>query len=405
MDNVETQAPDANTQNPHERIAIARNCNCSICPISAEGKPQDYGVIASEFDISRPIDGIIVVGEIPSFNDKRGPLSGRAKKNWQEALVKSGLCDRNLLVIPAAHCVPSKVLKKTDRIKIATACTPSVKTELEAYPNVPVLLMGSDAITSFGIEKKINENRGFLHNTSTGRRYIITYAATTVMFGNIYSWGTFLEDLRRFNRLITNTLRPGLSPGLVTTFGGAGHYTDFMRRLRSNWFTVDIETTAPPEHPEWGLDPVRATLKTISFGAPDMAVSCSWTLADYATRKFIMDSLADSFYLKIFHNGPWFDLRVQQRFGLLVNNWGDTRDLRRAISSTSRLSLGFLGSLYCDIHAWKLDDDNEKKANSNDLAELLLYNGYDTIVTARVYEAMITQNLQSNLNVPPRPLP
>lgn len=393
---MEEQVSNTNTQNPHERIAIARNCNCTDCPISADGKPQDYGVIASDFDASRPVDGIIIVGEIPSFNDKRGPLSGRAKKNWQEALTKSGLKDRNLLVIPAAHCVPAKVLKKTDRVKIATSCRPSVTTELEANPNIPVLLMGSDAITSFGLTKKINENRGFLHEKD-GRRYIITYAATTVMFGNIYAWGTFIEDLRRFNRLCTNTLRRGLEPSMVTTFGGAGHYTDFMRRLRNDWFTVDIETTAPPEHPEYGLDPVRATLKTISFGTPDMAVSCSWNLADHATRMFIMDSLANSIYRKIFHNGPWFDLRVQQRFGLLVNNWGDTRDLRRAISSTSRLSLGFLGSLYCDIHAWKLDDDNEKKSTSSDLAELLLYNGYDTIVTARVYEAMITQNLQGGL--------
>ena len=378
-------------KNPHEIIAAERHCNCDKCPIanldSGVVCAQDYGVVSVQTR-SGPIDGIIIVGEIPTFNDKRGPLSGRAKRNWQEALDKSGLSSLNLLLLPAVHCVPGGVLKKSDRHKVVSACKPSAAVDLAAYPNVPVLLMGTDAIQTYGLDVKINENRGFLNQKEGTRPYIITYAATTVMFGNIYMWGTFIEDLRRFYRLITGTLKPGLLPNMVKTHATADDILQWQRLSRSEWFAVDIETTAPADNPEWGKDPTRAFLKTIAFGVPDSAVSLHWESADYETKKLVVQLLNWDQLTKVFHNGPWFDLRVQERYGLTVNNWEDTRDLRRAISSTSRLSLGYLGSLYCDIPPWKLDDGKDKLAFTTDLDKLLLYNGYDTIVTARIYADM-----------------
>lgn len=381
-------------RNPHEIIAVERGCHCDKCPISALSDndahiPQDYGTVATFTKSSDlPVQGIIVVGEIPTFNDKRGPLSGRAKRNWQEALEKSGLSDLNLLLIPTAHCVPTDVLKKSDRVKVVHACRPSKQIDYDWYHDKPMLLMGGDAIASYGLDLKIQENRGFLHKDVRGRPFIITYAATSVMFGQIYWWGTFIEDLRRFNRLIRNQLKPGLDPAMVKTHANKEDILKWQRLSRSTWFAVDIETTAPPTNPEWGKDPTRAYLKTIAFGVPDSAVSLHWESADYETKKLVMQLLEWDQLAKVFHNGPWFDLRVQERYGLVVNNWEDTRDLRRAISSTSRLSLGYLGSLYCDIPAWKLDDGKDKLAFTTDIDKLLLYNGYDTIVTARIYAEM-----------------
>ncbi len=378
-------------KNPHEIVAETRGCHCDKCPIANLNSgivgPQDYGVVGIQTRTG-PIDGIIVVGEIPTFNDKRGPLSGRAKRNWQEALDKTGLSSLNLLIVPSVHCVPSIVIKKSDRQRIVSSCRPSAQVDLQEHSTIPVLLMGTDAIQTYGLDKKITENRGFLHRDVNNRPFIITYAATTVMFGNIYMWGTFLEDLRRFYRLITNTLRPGLLPSMVKIHADYQDISAFVLKNPNCWAAVDIETTAPGDHPEWGLNATKASLKTIAFGTKDTAISLCWSHASFRTIKLVADILADREYVKVFHNGPWFDLRVLKRYDMPVNRWEDTRDLRRAISSTSRLSLGYLGSLYCDIHAWKLDDNNDKKSQSSNLDELLLYNGYDTIVTARIYEAI-----------------
>lgn len=398
------------TKNPHEIIANTRGCNCNKCPIASlrDGivGPQDYGTVNVQTrKDNTSIDGIIIVGEIPTFNDKRGPLSGRAKRNWQEALDKSGLSSLNLLLVPAVHCVPGDVLKKSDRHKIVHACRPSPTVDLVANPHVPVLLMGTDAIQTYGLDVKINENRGFLNKDfKSGRPYIITYAATTVMFGNIYMWGTFIEDLRRFGRLIRGNLKPGLLPSMVKTHANAADITQFahscLNANSSAWFAVDIETTAPADNPEWGKDPTRAFLKTIAFGTPETAISLHWESSDYETKREVLYWLKAEDTAKVFHNGPWFDLRVQERYGLTVNNWEDTRDLRRAISSTSRLSLGYLGSLYCDIPPWKLDDGKDKLAFTTDLDKLLLYNGYDTIVTARIYAEM-----RKHINMPDHEYP
>lgn len=393
-----------NDKNPHELIAINNGCCCEKCPIANESKPQDYGVISTFTRGSQyPVDGIIIVGEIPTFNDKRGPLSGRAKRNWKEALDKSGLSSLNLLLVPAVHCVPGGVLKKSDRHKIVHACRPSLNATISAqHDSIPILLMGTDAIQAYGLDLKIQENRGFLHGTDRQRKFIITYAATSVMFGQIYWWGTFIEDLRKFYRLITNTLKPGLTESMVKTHANKEDITQFVFEcIQSNlnpWFAVDIETTAPADNPEWGKDPTRAFLKTIAFGTPERAISLHWESSSYETKHEVLYALKHEALAKVFHNGPWFDLRVQERYGLTVNNWEDTRDLRRAISSTSRLSLGYLGSLYCDIPAWKLDDGKDKLAFTTDLDKLLLYNGYDTIVTARIYAEM-----KKHLHIPATP--
>jgi hypothetical protein len=63
----------------------------------------------------------------------------------------------------------------------------------------------------------------------------------------------------------------------------------------------------------------------------------------------------------VMQNGWWFDMRVLSRYGIKVNNMADTRDMRRAISVTSRLSLGYMGSLYLDIEDWKLKGGDDEK--------------------------------------------
>jgi ribonuclease D len=63
--------------------------------------------------------------------------------------------------------------------------------------------------------------------------------------------------------------------------------------------------------------------------------------------------------LKILQNGPWFDNRVLTRYGIAVCNFMDTRDMRRCLVSTSRLSLAYMTSIYTDFPAWKETEDDK----------------------------------------------
>lgn len=208
-------------------------------------------------------------------------------------------------------------------------------------------------------------------------------------FGLPREKGTFFADLSRFGRMLKGTLGPDLLNAKPN-----GTIEDFARIVRESGGTVsvDIETGASSESEPWtGKDPTRARLKTIAVGHAGGGVSCHWDSCGHSVRSAVASLLADPLLRKIFHNGPWFDLRVLARVGLPVVNWEDTRDLRRAASSTSRLSLRYLGSLFCDISNWKDDDDSESKglAFTTDLTKLQEYNAKDTIVTQRVWNGLV----------------
>ncbi|MHB1099586.1 MAG: DNA polymerase [Burkholderiales bacterium] len=217
----------------------------------------------------------------------------------------------------------------------------------------------------------------------------------TAFFGLPREAGTFVEDVKRWGRMIRGQLGPDLLNAEAN-----GNYWQFaqlrLKGLGGEPLAVDIETAPANSSESWtGKDPTRAKLKTIAIGTTEGGVSVYWADAPENVREIIRDILADPRILKVFHNGYWFDLRVMARSGIPVENVEDSRDLRRALSSTSRLSLQYLGSLYCDISNWKDEeaDDNPdgdgKFWQSTDINKLQVYNAKDTIVTARVYKRLL----------------
>lgn len=218
---------------------------------------------------------------------------------------------------------------------------------------------------------------------------ISTYLPSTAIFGLPYSMGTFVEDVKRFGRMMRGTLGPSLQNAKADAT-----LEDFLRLealgLAGTPLAVDIETAAEhPDEPWTGKDPTRARLKTIAFGTESEGISCMWETAGSDIHAVVARMLNSPIILKVFQNGPWFDMRVLVRYGMPTVNWEDTRDLRRALSSTSKLSLGYLGSLYCDIEPWKVEeesgDDSKGLYATSDTYKLQVYNAKDSMVTARVW--------------------
>ena len=219
----------------------------------------------------------------------------------------------------------------------------------------------------------------------------------TAFFGLPREGGTFVEDVKRWGRMIRGELGPDLMNAKAN--GTAEDFEKLRRRgLEGVPLAVDIETGAANSDEPWtGLDPTRARLKTIAIGTTKWGVSVCWADAPATVQETIRRILACEGILKVFHNGPWFDLRVLRRYKLPVRRWEDSRDLRRALSSTSKLSLRYLGSLYCDISNWKDEEKAEDDASadekfwaSDDMEKLQVYNAKDTIVTARVWDRLRT---------------
>lgn len=210
----------------------------------------------------------------------------------------------------------------------------------------------------------------------------------TAFFGLPREAGTFVEDVKRWGRMIRGQLGPDLQNAKAN-----GTVADFeslrQEGLGGVPLAVDIETGAATKDEPWtGKDPTRARLKTIAIGTAERGVSVVWDDATPLAKLTIREILTDAKIVKVFQNGYWFDIPVLARYDLPVVNVEDIRDRRRALSSTSKLSLRYQGSLYCDIPNWKDDEKAEagdgKFWDSDDLESLQVYNAQDTIVTARV---------------------
>lgn len=218
-----------------------------------------------------------------------------------------------------------------------------------------------------------------------------TWAINSALFGMPYEMGNFAADIQRLGRMVRGQLEPRPREEDVRVWASAEH----LERLVDTGqpLAVDIETTPGDKTRPWtGKDPTQAHMKTIGFGTTTQGISIYWPDADATTTSLVGQVLASPQVLKVFHNGPWFDIRVLRRYGMSIENFRDTRAMRRCLSSTSKLSLRHLASIYTDFWNWKdadEDDEDVKMWDSSDLEKLMLYNAYDCIVTARVYRGIL----------------
>lgn len=220
---------------------------------------------------------------------------------------------------------------------------------------------------------------------------ITTWHPTYAAFHAPYEWGTFIADVERFGRLVRGETKPKFrrlicQPSL-----------EALRRLveAEDFVAVDIETGPLEVSQPWtGKDPTRATLRTIGFGNQEEGCSISWAHATEPTRRYVREVLASRAWLKVFLNGPWFDIPVLRRVGLKVKNYLDLRDMRRAVSTTSRLSLRYQASLYNDTNDWKSGDEEDEKGIvfTDKIRKLQAYNAQDCVETARVFAALRSES-------------
>lgn len=209
---------------------------------------------------------------------------------------------------------------------------------------------------------------------------ITTWNPGYVYFTNPYEWGAFEVDLERFKRLIDGKLEraPRILPA---TAANVRHF------YQAGWVAVDIETAA--EHPDrsWtGKNPLRAKLKLLGLGNEHVGLSIHPTKHRRAFNE-AKRLLADERVTKVFQNGDWFDLRNLAKHGIVVRGpIEDTRDGRRALSATSKVSLGYMASIYTDADPWKKGEDDDAKGLvfTDNLDDLRKYNAKDCVYTARV---------------------
>ncbi len=323
--------------------------NCEACPFANLGQPRHKPVL-----MEGPPNGkepmAVLVGEGPGSEEveKGRPFVGRTGQWLDARLQENDLNRTRMVVLNATACQPPRGLKNDTNMGAATAaCRPLFLAQFAKFNKLPILAMGkwAGAAVNAGHPISVETGRGFIRDN-----LLLTWHPTYAAFYNPWKAGEFVNDLQRFKRLIDGSLeRP---PEVVIR----PTVQDIKRLSREPVLGCDIETRAPAGKPDyWGKDPTRAELKTIAFGTRTKGYAYWWG-SNLAVQRSIVALLTNQKVVKVFHNGYFFDLRVLRRYGIEPYPVRDTRDERRAVSATSRLSLRFLTSIYCDFAPWKEDE-------------------------------------------------
>lgn len=208
---------------------------------------------------------------------------------------------------------------------------------------------------------------------------ILSFHPAYALLRNPYERGTFRVDLDRFKRLLTGNLKP--KPVKLVTNPTVKDIEDLINEGLP--IACDIETRPESKEEPWtGKDPTRAKLKSIGLGNKKWGLSFLWSDRSWPIIQVLRELFATRTIIG--HNIFYFDQRILGRYGFRIKCIEDTRDARRALSSTSKLSLAYLSSLYNDTNPWKEgeEDDDKGLVFTDDLEKLKKYNAQDCFETA-----------------------
>lgn len=348
--------------------------DCANCPYAENGKPLRPPTHASLPSATASPDakarsvqtckGVLVI-DAPSATDvKYGqPLasSSTAGRGVKTILTEAGSDISKFAVLSAIACEPTS--KSDSKLRQAVkCCAPKFDSEYAAVKHLPTLAMGKWAVGAVNRVRHgkfrpqtIKNGRGFLRDHNT---LIHTWPPVYALFQNQWERGNFEVDVHRFVRMTKGILdlrEPELKHDCLETLKAL---------TKEKVVAVDIETRAETPNESWtGKDPTRARLRRIGIGSETLAVSIDANLfmGPGEFRDTFSKLVGGHSTLKILQNGWWFDVPVLNRYGFEVNNIADIRDMRRALYTTSLLSLRYMASIYCDIPNWKPEKDEDGK--------------------------------------------
>ncbi len=355
--------PSRNQPDIHEGEVAPK---CGECPFAVNGIPC-HKPVRPQISVKHP-QGILV-GEGPGRDEvvDGRPFTGRTGEELDLLLAENRVPRSKLLIINAIGCMPGPSLKTEGNMRAAAnACRPWMKSIIrkEVRKPLPTLAMGKWAgFLVTGKPRAVGDRRGFIRTEEPGqlRRttpLILTWHPTFALFFNPWEAGNFEADLNRWARAMRGQLQaPPKALVIVPTLG----------QIKSLWkepfITCDIETGAfSPKVPWTGKDPTQARIKVIGLGTKSHGYAMWWAGTDWKIKEEVKKLLASKKLLKVFQNGHWFDIRILRRFGFSINNVADIRDLRRAQVTTSRLSLGYMASIFLDVPDWKDKGGEDGKA-------------------------------------------
>ena len=353
----------------------------------------------------KPSDAL-VIGDGPSKVDvEQGRLfCGNAGRELYQAVTPYAP-RHELAVTNAVLCRPDKgdyaaVVRMTKKLRRSgpkyaalleptQACLPRLRQELTQYVNlIPLGALAVEAV--YGGGTKVMRVRG--RPCVTGKYKAVASLHPALLQKQSRWRHIFRGDIARAFRLFSGALEWRMPAVSLSPAPEALERWLKRAAVAGTPVVVDIETD--------GIEALTCNLRCIGLarlradGTVHQTAVVGWQAINHQDefytesdkqriRTILRRFLVDKRILKVGHNFGYFDAAVLDRvFNCVTAPYADTIILHRAVESELPHSLGFLGSAYTDVQAWK-DVRNALDYEDND--ELHRYCATDVAVTGVVY--------------------
>ncbi len=240
------------------------------------------------------------------------------------------------------------------------------KTIKERKPNV-VVAMGKIAFWAVTSGARLTDHRGTPYFSETVETKVV---GTSGLSAFTKDWSLRPIVIADINKAIAHSKFPGFKPKERNVYKVTDPLRDLphlRNLLKEELVAVDVETEA-----------CQITCISISPSETESYVIPFWNKdnlnyhqfkeeEELLLWKFLFELMSNVNVNKVFHNAT-YDVSYFRHHGIpTLGVIEDTMLMHHSLSPEMQKSLGFLGSLYCDVSAWKtLNKKTKKSINKKD---------------------------------------
>jgi uracil-DNA glycosylase family 4 len=364
--------------------------NCAECPFAKNGQPNNP--VFGEGPLYDPT--FIMIGEGPGEKEvqQKRPFVGKTGK-LVDAAFRLAETDRSKVRIENSHaCRPPHWASDKDKLAASKACKPYVLSVLECS-KAPVLALGKVASETL-LEHPVDivEDSGSSYKVN-GRWTTISLHPSAIL----RSLGTVKHPDSGLWALAGHIGKQALigkdkyavieDSDVLTELYDVRRARELLLQLEENagswkYLACDTETHTNKPAPFSALNAPFALLRCIGFATPDFAVSVAWRLVeDGGVYAVVRRLLARTDLAKVFHNLT-YDLTVLSSYGFLIKGpLHDSMLQHHALFPGAYHRLQVASGYFTTTSSWK----SEYRAGDDSMENLTLYNGKDTLSTARLH--------------------
>jgi len=372
---------------------------------------RDGSPVPSEL---RPGSLAFVVAEAPGEDEVEAgaPLVGKSGTRLMQSLASQGVYRDQISLGNVLSCRPPR--NRLDRVlqRLATVnkenrrrklpllpspvecCAPRLRRELAQYENV--IPLGKFAIEAvLNVDSSIFEIRGGPVERD-GKRILPTLHPAYILRRPSERFA-FDADIGRAVRWFSTGRIGWIEPSFIyqPTWSQVRDYLNRLLKTRSRTGSWDVETLPPVGmRDDLAKDPLLATFALVSIFNEEIGGISIQKLSKVDRTPFYSDAdwqaiaiLLQKFFLhpsilKTSWNGGYYDrMNVEKEFGVTPKPIIDYILVHRCVHSEVKHSLGYAGSVWTDVPAWKNARKESIKAETDD--EWRTYNATDSAVTDR----------------------